>query len=245
MFPLGDKTTRIFPQGINIDSEHLSEGRRADLRTALRGRLGLAAEDILVLGCGFGTFRKGVDLFVQAARETAACSESAGTGRIVFAWVGQLQSDFQAWAEKDVIELNLSGRLILPGQQREMAPWFAAADIFFLSSREDPFPTVVLEAMASGLPVVGFSGTGGYEEQARGGAGLTVPYADVASAVRTLRRLAEQPGERAETGRVGRERVEAWGGYSGYVRDLLNLLSATRVESADKSDSGSLRGSGR
>jgi len=67
--------------------------------------------------------------------------------------------------------LALPDRLIFLGSQQDMVPCFATADLFFLSSREDPFPTTVLEAMAYGLPVVGFAGTGGVEEQICGGRG--------------------------------------------------------------------------
>ena len=44
------------------------------------------------------------------------------------------------------------------------AEFYFGADAFFLSSREDPFPSVVLEAMSAGLPVVGLSGASGVEE---------------------------------------------------------------------------------
>ena len=40
-------------------------------------------------------------------------------------------------------------------------PWFSAADAFVLSSREDPFPSVVVEALSSGLPVAAFAESGG------------------------------------------------------------------------------------
>jgi hypothetical protein len=46
------------------------------------------------------------------------------------------------------------------GMAAVMAPCFAAADLFFLSSREDPFPTTVPEIMAYGLPGMGFAGSG-------------------------------------------------------------------------------------
>ena len=51
-----------------------------------------------------------------------------------------------------------------------MAEFYFAADAYFLSSREDPFPSVVLEAMPAGLPVVGLagaSGTGDPDRRAR------------------------------------------------------------------------------
>lgn len=226
-FPIGEKPNFVFPQG---PGANLAENRTS-IRSSFRTQLGLTSDDILILGCGAGEFRKGIDLFVHAAREMAWSSTPLPTGKIVFAWAGQIDRGFRVWAEKDRIELNLSERLLFLGSQQDVTPCFAAADIFFLPSREDPFPNVVLEAMASGLPVVGFAGSGGVEEQVRGGIGLCVPYGDVASAVEALRRLAERPDERARMGTLGRERITLSGGYHKYVGKLIHALAATAMPS--------------
>ena len=224
-FSIGDKPSHICPQSINLDPNQLAVERRATSRSAFRARLGLTCDDILVLSAGsHGDFRKGVDLFVHAAREIAMLSPVSGSRKIVFAWAGQVNSGFRQWAEKDMIELAAPDRLIFLGPQNDMTPCFAGADIFFLSSREDPFPTVVLEAMAFGLPVVGFAGTGGVEEQIGGGVGILVPYGNVTSAVNALRRLTEQRDERHRMGQLGQERVAQSGGYPRYVDNLVDAL---------------------
>lgn len=225
-FPTADTPGFVFPQSFNINPDQLAPKPRSAARSVFRARLGLTCDDILILSCGQGDFLKGIDLFVQAAREMALSSTALATGKVVFAWAGAVDRSFRVWAEKDVIELDLSDRLIFLGQLQDVAPYFAAADIFFLPSREDAFPNVVLEAMASGLPVVGFAGSGGIEEQVRGGAGVTVPYADVASAVKTLRQLAERPDERDKMGRIGREKIALSDGYHAYVGNLIDVLSA-------------------
>ena len=226
VFPVAGSACRVFPQGCNIDLGSFSAEQRLAARMAFRTRLDIAANDVLVLGAGYGDFRKGIDLFVHTARSAAAVSVSPASSRIVFAWAGQVESRFQSWVAKDIAQLGLSDRLIFLDQQSEMAQCFAAADIFFLSSREDPFPTVVLEAMASGIPAVGFVGSGGFEEQVRGGAGLAVPYADVPAVVKVLHRLAGDPEERLRMGQRGREKVMRWGGHRAYVGNLIGLLEA-------------------
>ena len=40
----------------------------------------------------------------------------------------------------------------------------AGADLYLLTSREDPFPNVVLEALDAKLPVIGFKNAGGFED---------------------------------------------------------------------------------
>jgi glycosyltransferase involved in cell wall biosynthesis len=223
-FSIGGKPGFVLPQSYNTNPDQLTAEPRAAARSAFRARLGLCSDDILILSCGYGDFRKGVDLFVQAAREMASSAVASPIGQIVFAWAGQVNAHFQDWAEKDVIALGLEDHLIFLGFQQDMAPVFAVTDIFFLPSREDPFPTVVLEAMASGLPVVGFAGSGGIEEQLRGGAGVVVPYADVASAVTRMRWLSGQPEERNRMGRIGQAKVARAGGYHEYVGNLIDAL---------------------
>jgi glycosyltransferase involved in cell wall biosynthesis len=224
-FSTDGKASYVYPQSCNINPDQLAVERRTADRSAFRTRLGLTGDDILILGCGgSGDFRKGVDLFVHAAREMALSSMASTTRKFVFAWVGHIGPSFREWAEKDMTELAVSDRLIFLGPQQDMAPCFAAADIFFLPSREDPFPTTVLEAMAYGLPIVGFAGSGGIEEQICGGVGVIVPYGDVTSAVNTLRQLAEQPDERNRMGRLGREKIALSGGYHAYVANLIDVL---------------------
>lgn len=223
-FAIADKPNIVLPQGFNIDPTRLTAERRAEIRAALRARLGLARDDILVLGCGSGDFHKGIDLFVQTAREIALAPPPSTPRRIVLAWAGTVARGFRVWAEKDAMELNMVDRLIFLGPQQDMVPCYAAADIFFLPSREDSFPNVVLEAMASGLPVVGFASSGGFEDQARAGGGITVPYGDVAAVVKVLCQLAEDPGERNKMGHHGREWIARLGGYERYVSGLVEAL---------------------
>jgi glycosyltransferase involved in cell wall biosynthesis len=227
-FSIDHKPTYVYPQGFNINPERLAVERRTADRLAFRARLDLTCDDILILGCGgSGDLRKGADLFIHAAREMALSLTTSATRKIVFAWAGYIGSSFREWAEKDMTELALSDRLIFLGPQQDMAPCFAASDLFFLPSREDPFPTTVLEAMVYGLPVVGFAGSGGIEEQICGGVGVIVPYGDVTSAVKALRQLAEQPERRNRMARLGQERLALSGGYHAYVSNLIDVLLAS------------------
>jgi hypothetical protein len=69
----------------------------------------------------------------------------------------------------------------LPGSSAaEMAPCFAPADLFFLLSREGPFPATVPEVMAYGLPGMGLAGSGlCCGSRFEWAWGVIVPYGDV------------------------------------------------------------------
>lgn len=82
-----------------------------------------------------------------------------------------------------------------------------AADVLLHISLSDGMPTVVVEAMACGLPVVA-SAVGGTPEAVRDGIdGIVVPPRDPRSAAAALARLWERPELREQMGRAGRERV--------------------------------------
>lgn len=56
--------------------------------------------------------------------------------------------------EELIAEEGVGDTILLPGFVQKIAPWYQAADIFVLSSRFEGLPTVLLEAMSFGLPVI-------------------------------------------------------------------------------------------
>src|SRR6185295_9125796 len=79
-----------------------------------------------------------------------------------FVWVGSLHGEAGRWLSADGGGA-VRDRVHFVPYEADVAEFYFGADAFFLSSREDPFPSVVLEAMAAGLPVVGLAGTSGTE----------------------------------------------------------------------------------
>ncbi len=62
----------------------------------------------------------------------------------------------------------LGERVHLLGERETPAPYYIAANAFALTSRADPFPCVVHEAMAAETPVIAFSGVGSAPEALEG-----------------------------------------------------------------------------
>jgi glycosyltransferase involved in cell wall biosynthesis len=71
----------------------------------------------------------------------------------VFVWVGNTDPNLRHWLDHELAGLGLEDRLVFPGSTQEMTGFYAAADVFVLTSREDPFPNLGIEALASGLQV--------------------------------------------------------------------------------------------
>lgn len=150
---LEDARCVILPQGVyqalpDIDT---------DSRAAVAAELGMPAEAILVINLGYGDRRKGIDWFLSCA-----CATVAADSRFHFLWVGNIEDAFrQAWEQERKHPVH-GGHLHHLDFTDQVGRYYAAANVFLLTSREDPFPSVVLEALCCGLPVVAFAGTGGH-----------------------------------------------------------------------------------
>jgi glycosyltransferase involved in cell wall biosynthesis len=186
-----------------------------DARTSLRDRLGIGADSRIVLNVGFGDLRKGIDTFVHVAKLAAAQAED-----IHFVWVGNLHRDAERWLRADAGAVARERIHFVPYEQ-DVAEFYFGADAFFLSSREDPFPSVVLEALSAGLPVVGLVATSGAEELIAEH-GRLVDRDDLAGVVSALDEAMREDDEQA---RVLRSQVvEERFRYDDYCFDLLRLL---------------------
>jgi glycosyltransferase involved in cell wall biosynthesis len=85
----------------------------------------------------------------------------------------------------------------------------AAFDLFALPSYREGMPRALLEAMATGLPVVATAIRGCREEVADGVTGILVPARDHEALAAAIEKILAVPGTGAAMGRAGRERVLA------------------------------------
>jgi glycosyltransferase involved in cell wall biosynthesis len=162
---------------------------------SIRRELNLHTGTFVVGGCGTTDWRKGTDLFIQIADKFLEMLAPEDRHRIRFAWIG---GDFDS---QDMSQLNdeinqselLKKCVVFTGVKEQVIPYFSQFDVFLLSSREDPFPLVCLEAGALEKPVVCFDKAGGAPDLVEEDGGFVVPYLDVSEAARALYRLFRQP----------------------------------------------------
>jgi glycosyltransferase involved in cell wall biosynthesis len=105
--------------------------------------------------------------------------------------------------------LGLDGLVWLPGARSDVAAILRGFDVFAMSSIAEGTPGSALEAMASGLPVVGTRVGGIPEVVAEGVTGQVVPPRDPAALAEALARYALDPELAAAHGAAGRARVLA------------------------------------
>lgn len=103
---------------------------------------------------------------------------------------------------------SLEERVSDLGFRTDIPKVLAATDIFVLPSiLPDSFPTVILEAMASGIPVVATRSGGASEMVLDGETGFLIPIGDVDKGIQALSNLIENEAMRLEMGKAGRARV--------------------------------------
>ncbi len=139
----------VKPQGVYMK---IHPGYDETTRQAKKKEMGFSPRDKIVMGAGSGGRIKGIDLFYKIA-----CKARQIDKNINFMWVGGVDKRHQ-WVERQAKKAGI--KVIPPTKQIEN--YYRIADLFLLSSREDSFPSVVLEAIAYGLPVLAFEDAGGF-----------------------------------------------------------------------------------
>jgi glycosyltransferase involved in cell wall biosynthesis len=115
------------------------------------------------------------------------------------------------------------------GQRPDPEMVLAAMDVYALTSVSEGLPNTVLEAMATGLPVVS-TRVGGVEELVEHGVtGFVVPPNDPDALAKTLALLLRDESLRRTAGAAGRLRAESEFAISGMIRRYESLyVSAAR-----------------
>lgn len=128
-----------------VDLEHFHPRLRAEHRAAVRAALGIDAATPIILFVGSGFERKGVPRLLPAlAHMKRRDAVLLVVGR------DRKQRDMQALAAR----LGVAERVRFLGGQKDVRPFYGAADCFALPTLYDPMPNAALEALACGLPVV-------------------------------------------------------------------------------------------
>lgn len=180
-----------------VDTERFHPRLREQERAEARKRFRIPAQATLFLYVGSGFERKGVGPLLEAMAGLAPESHLLVVGK------DKRQHAF----ERQAAALGIAGRVRFTGPLREVTQAYAAADAFVLPTLYDPFPNVVLEAMACGLPVVTSTKSGGAELIEEGVNGFVCDALDVGKLRAAMHRL-ETPAAREAMGAQARTRVE-------------------------------------
>ncbi|MDX5338519.1 MAG: glycosyltransferase family 4 protein [Cyclobacteriaceae bacterium] len=111
------------------------------------------------------------------------------------------------------------------GFRKDIPEVMASLDIFVLPSvLPDSFPTVILEAMAAGKPVVATQSGGASEMVLEGKTGFLIPIKDANSGYEAISQLIENPSLRNSMGESGRKRVLETFGLESFEQNIVTHL---------------------
>lgn len=123
--------------------------------------------------------------------------------RLEIAGEGPLREELQAEASA----LGLQDRVAFLGWRKDLLAVLQGWDIYVQPSLLEAFGVAALEAMATGLPLVGTAAGGLPELIADGKTGLLVPPRDPEALAEAIRRLLLNPAQARDMGVAGRERA--------------------------------------
>ena len=211
-FSDGDNAKRhIRPQG-TYKTINFSETSRRDIRKDL----GMSDDEKLVLNVGYADLRKGFDLFLQTAMQMVDQDKS-----VHFAWAGKLAPEMQRWVASSITGTEYENNIHLVGFTDRMADYYSACDCLYLSSREDPYPTVVLEAMNVGVPVVLYRNATGFDKLMKR-YGYICTLGRASDTITSITKALSETDQEAKQDRI--DHINEHCRFDDYCFELLQLL---------------------
>ncbi len=204
-----DERIRVIINGVDLD----------EFRPGLEARVGLGlpeGETVALFAGDIRTSRKNLDTVLRALAQTpdlhlAVAGATDG-------------SPYPAQAEA----LGLSSRVHFLGHRTDMPALMRAADVFVFPSRYEPFGLVLLEALASGLPVVTVEAVGG-ASIITSDCGIVLPDPNDADALSSaLGALTQDPERRKRMGAAARAVAEkhSWSTMAAAYLGILHKTTA-------------------
>ena len=116
----------------------------------LRRELNLPEDSFIVGSAGTRHWRKGPDLFIQLACRVRSKLDAP----IHFVWLGGGDKEQRNAVDRDIAKTGLGTSVHLLDAKPNPLDYFVDFDLFALTSREDPYPLVSLEAASLGKPIL-------------------------------------------------------------------------------------------
>jgi sugar transferase (PEP-CTERM/EpsH1 system associated) len=189
-----------------VDAQRFRAAAAQDDRRAPLAAAPLSCEGALVVGTvgrlqAVKDQKLLVQAMVQVVREQPAARDRL---RLVIVGDGPLRGELQ----QAIDAAQLADIAWLAGEQADVPAWLRALDLFVLPSRSEGISNTILEAMASGLPVIATRVGGNAELIDAPTTGDLFATGDAAALATHLQRALDEPGRSAAQGAAGRRRIE-------------------------------------
>ena len=177
------KTILIPGVGIDLDKFQKKEPTRQEIRN----KLGIPESKIILMSVGELTKRKNHMVMIEALARLKEYDIL-----YVICGDGPLKAQLRAKAE----ELGVRDRLKLLGFRKDIAELHKAADIFVFPSLQEGLPVALMEAMASGLPIVASKIRGNEDLISNNQGGYLVSPTDSEQVAKAIEKMIQNPKKR-------------------------------------------------
>ena len=200
----------VKPQGLYMVYDKFNKEKS---KKEIYSKFNIPKDNFLVVNVGLGEKRKGFDIFFDVAKKLEK-------ENISFIWVGILNTEME---EKYSEKIKNMKNLYLPGfinNKEEFMKYYDACDTFLLTSREDPFPSVVLEAFNAERPVIAFKNAGGFQDIVRDNiSGYLVEYENKDEIIEKIKKLKSDEKLRLKLGK-GAKKISKEHSFKDYIKVL-------------------------
>ena len=176
-----------------IDSEKFMPATEEQRRSS-REALSIPSAAVALIYVGSGFERKGLKPAIEAI--------ASGDRYLIVVGQDKDQKKYELLAQQS----GCADRVRFTGVQNNVLPYYHAADGMILPTLYDPFPNVILEAMACGLPVITSQTCGGAEFIPQGKEGFVCDALDVASLSEFVKKIPSRQ-ENDDMGKAARARI--------------------------------------
>lgn len=155
-------------------------------------------KQFIIGGCGTIDWRKGPDLFLQVAQQFFLKYPDIS---ILFKWRGATKGIELERLNYQIEKANLTNKVFFDLATDTLDSFYNEIDLFLLTSREDPYPLVVLEAASFAKPTICFDEVcGSIDFINKSDGGVVVPFLDIPAIVSSILLLYENELHRKKKG---------------------------------------------
>ena len=186
----------VIPNGVEVERY----GASID-RGVVRSSIGVPADAPMAIVVAKLMTQKGHVVLLDALH---GVHEQFPQLRTVLVGEGELRGELEAQVQRE----RLGGQVVFLGDRADIPALLAASDVFVLPSLWEGLPMALLEAMASGLPVIASAVSGTRQVVEPGRSGVLVPPGDPDALSQAITRVLGDPAFAARLGAAARVRVE-------------------------------------
>lgn len=198
-----------------------------DIKVARRTELGLNVNTFTIGIVGRLATWKGFHVVIAAVQILK--EQGLLVQAVLVGGVQSREPDYLATIQAQVADQDLSDRIFFYGEQSDPKPYFESMDIFIHASNHEPFGLVIVEAMATGIPVIATDSGGPLDIIDPGVDGFLYPFGDAASLANHIRYFIAHPHLLDPMGTAARTKAETFSAenYAIGVANALRGISKT------------------